>query len=67
MYGRAGQLISWRMSGIHTFLGEHYGLQVIETVGASLARVVWLVVHSDIRHTPSIQAVMSFLVSCIES
>jgi hypothetical protein len=25
------------------------------------------VVHSDIRHTPAVQAVMSFLVSCFET
>ncbi|MDF9773159.1 LysR family transcriptional regulator [Pseudomonas baetica] len=49
------------------FLGEHYGLQAIDTVGADLTREVWLVVHSDIRHTPSVQAVMSFLVSCFEN
>jgi DNA-binding transcriptional LysR family regulator len=49
------------------FLGEHYGLQAMEAVGAGLAREVWLVVHSDIRHTPSVQAVMSFLASCFEN
>ena len=49
------------------FLGVQHGLQAIETVGAGLARDVWLVVHSDIRHTPSVQAVMGFLVSCFES
>lgn len=49
------------------FLGDHYGLQAMETVGADLAREVWLVVHSDIRHTPSVQAVMSFLASCFEN
>lgn len=49
------------------FLGEHYGLQAMDTVGPDLTREVWLVVHSDIRHTPSVQAVMSFLVSCFEN
>jgi DNA-binding transcriptional LysR family regulator len=36
------------------------------SVGAELARDVWLVVHSDIHHTPAVQAVMSFLVSCFD-
>ena len=54
------------VAALPSFLGEHYGLQTMETSGAGLARDVWLVVHSDIRHTPSIQAVMSFLVSCFE-
>jgi DNA-binding transcriptional LysR family regulator len=49
------------------FLGRHYGLQAMETVGADFARDVWLVVHSDIRYTPAVQAVMSFLVSCFEN
>ncbi|MHC8377255.1 LysR family transcriptional regulator [Pseudomonas sp. MDT1-16] len=49
------------------FLGDRYGLQAMESVSADLARDVWLVVHSDIRHTPSVQAVMSFRVSCFES
>jgi DNA-binding transcriptional LysR family regulator len=46
------------------FLGEHYGLQTMDAVGRGLEREVWLVVHSDIRHTPAVKAVMSFLVSC---
>lgn len=54
------------VAALPSFLGEHYGLQAIETIGASLEREVWLVVHSDIRHTPAVQAVMSFLVSCFE-
>lgn len=49
------------------FLGDRYGLQTMPSVGADLARDVWLVVHSDIRHTPAVQAVMSFLVSCFET
>ncbi|MCQ6256718.1 LysR family transcriptional regulator [Pseudomonas sp. Q11] len=49
------------------FLGRHYGLQAMETAGADLKRDVWLVVHSDIRYTPAVQAVMSFLVSCFEN
>ncbi|MDB5984141.1 MAG: hypothetical protein JWQ69_5156 [Pseudomonas sp.] len=49
------------------FLGQHYGLQALETQGAGLEREVWLVVHSDIRHTPSVKAVMSFLASCFPS
>lgn len=48
------------------FLGERYGLQAMPSVGAGLDRDVWLVVHSDIRHTPAVQAVMGFLVSCFE-
>ncbi|RON51876.1 LysR family transcriptional regulator [Pseudomonas frederiksbergensis] len=48
------------------FLGERYGLQAIPSVGTGLDRDVWLVVHSDIRHTPAVQAVMGFLVSCFE-
>ncbi|MNI75487.1 hypothetical protein D3C73_1316420 [compost metagenome] len=55
------------MAALPYFLGRHYGLQAMETVGADLARDVWLVVHSDIRHSPAVQAVMSFLVSCFES
>lgn len=54
------------VAALPSFLGEHYGLQAIETIGAGLEREVWLVVHSDIRHTPAVQAVMSFLVSCFE-
>ncbi|UZE09124.1 LysR family transcriptional regulator [Pseudomonas sp. B21-053] len=48
------------------FLGERYGLQAVPSVGADLTRDVWLVVHNDIRHTPAVLAVMSFLVSCFE-
>ncbi|MDB6146251.1 MAG: hypothetical protein JWP80_5295 [Pseudomonas sp.] len=48
------------------FLGDQYGLHIMETAGTSLEREVWLVVHSDIRHTPAVQAVMSFLASCFE-
>ncbi|MHC8387063.1 hypothetical protein ACYZTM_03190 [Pseudomonas sp. MDT2-39-1] len=55
------------IAALPCFLGEHYGLQAMETVGAGLTREVWLVVHSDIRHTPSVQAVMSFLASCFEN
>ncbi|MFJ7281283.1 hypothetical protein [Pseudomonas sp. NPDC099000] len=42
-------------------------LNIQATVGAGLAREVWLVVHSDVRHTPSVQAVMGFLASCFEN
>ncbi|KPN90610.1 LysR family transcriptional regulator [Pseudomonas nunensis] len=48
------------------FLGERYGLQTMPSVGAGLTRDVWLVVHNDIRHTPAVQAVMGFLVSCFD-
>lgn len=54
------------VAALPSFLGEHYGLQAIQATGAGLEREVWLVVHSDIRHTPAVQAVMSFLVSCFE-
>jgi DNA-binding transcriptional LysR family regulator len=49
------------------FLGRHYGLQAMEPEGEDFARDVWLVVHSDIRHTPAVQAVMSFLASCFNN
>ncbi|MNQ62558.1 DNA-binding transcriptional activator GcvA [compost metagenome] len=55
------------VAALPCFLGRHYGLQAMESVGADLARDVWLVVHSDIRHTPAVQAMMSFLVSCFEN
>ncbi|MGY2342196.1 LysR family transcriptional regulator [Pseudomonas sp. SDO5532_S415] len=48
------------------FLGARYGLQAVEAEGPRLERDVWLLVHNDIRHIPSVQAVMSFLVSCFE-
>jgi len=55
------------VAALPCFLGRHYGRQAMDTVGADLERDVWLVVHSDIRYTPAVQAVMSFLVSCFEN
>lgn len=46
------------------FLAERYGLQQVQSEGTQLNRDVWLVVHSDIRHIPAVQAVMEFLVDC---
>ena len=55
------------VAALPCFLGDRYGLQTMPSVGADLARDVWLVVHSDIRHTPAVQAVMRFLVACFET
>jgi DNA-binding transcriptional LysR family regulator len=54
------------IAALPAFLAERYGLQAVHADGPRLERDVWLLVHNDIRHTPSVQAVMSFLVSCFE-
>jgi len=47
------------------FLGEQYSLKPAGISGPALEREVWLVTHSDIRHTASVQAVMTFLAQCL--
>jgi len=54
------------LAALPYFLAEQYGLQALESSGPELVREIWLVVHSDIRHTPSVQAVMKFLGQCFE-
>jgi len=54
------------LAALPWFLGQYYGLQALKSIGAVLEREIWLVVHSDIRHTPSVQAVMKFLGECFE-
>jgi DNA-binding transcriptional LysR family regulator len=53
------------LAALPYFLGEQYALEPAAIVGPPLERDVWLVTHSDIRHTARIQAVMAFLVECL--
>lgn len=53
------------LAALPYFLGEQYSLEAAAIVGAPLEREVWLVTHSDVRHTPQIQAVMAFLGACL--
>jgi DNA-binding transcriptional LysR family regulator len=53
------------LAALPYFLGEQYSLEPAGMSGPALEREVWLVTHSDIRHTASIQAVMTFLAECL--
>ncbi|NUU38747.1 LysR family transcriptional regulator [Pseudomonas sp. C2B4] len=55
------------IAALPSFLAERYSLLEAQAEGPRLTRDVWLLVHNDIRHIPSVQAVMGFLVSCFES
>ena len=53
------------LAALPYFLGEQYSLKPAAITGPPLEREVWLVTHSDIRHTALIQAVMTFLAQCL--
>jgi DNA-binding transcriptional LysR family regulator len=53
------------LAALPYFLGEQYSLEPAGMSGPALEREVWLVTHSDIRHTASVQAVMTFLADCL--
>jgi DNA-binding transcriptional LysR family regulator len=47
------------------FLGDwDENLSVIEGTGEPLTREVWLSIHNDLRHAPSIRSVMQFIAGC---
>jgi hypothetical protein len=46
--------------------GERFGREW-QAEGPRLECDVWLLVHNDIRHIPSIQATMMVLMSCFQS
>ncbi|MGY2184560.1 HTH-type transcriptional regulator DmlR [compost metagenome] len=53
------------LAALPYFLGEQYSLKPAAISGPALEREVWLVTHNDIRHTASVQAVMTFLAQCL--
>lgn len=53
------------LAALPYFLGEQYSLKPAVIAGPPLEREVWLVTHSDVRHTALIQAVMTFLAQCL--
>ena len=53
------------LAALPYFLGKQYSLEPAAISGPALQREVWLVTHNDIRHTASVQAVMTFLAQCL--
>ena len=53
------------LAALPYFLGEQYSLEPAAIVGPGLEREVWLVTHSDIRNSASVQSVMTFLTQCL--
>jgi DNA-binding transcriptional LysR family regulator len=54
------------LAALPSFIGDDVdGLRRAEINAKPIMRDVWLVVHSDLRHAPSVRAVMDFLVASL--
>lgn len=56
------------VAGLPCFLGDgDPQLQRLHVDGEAFAREIWIAVHTDLRHTPQIRAVMDFIIDAVKA